>query len=161
MRVRERERDSKENNDEFREKKAQEEKKKESEKGDAIIKYPKLEITVTSAKNPNEERLITVTPNSINGCIKPIGYKFYFGKEDKYSNKKNDYNFNDETVGARQFEISFNQDKNKFFIVDNKRGTGLFVKIKNKIAVDHDMIVSFCASHMILQTEIDRNNKNK
>ncbi len=41
----------------------------------------------------------------------------------------------------------------KFFIIDNKRGTGLFIKIKQKICVNHNMIVSFCASRMILQLE--------
>jgi len=44
-------------------------------------------------------------------------------------------------------------EKGKFYLVDNKRGTGLFIKIRKKICVDHDMIVSFCASHMILQLE--------
>ena len=28
-------------------------------------------------------------------------------------------------------------EKGKYFLVDNKRGTGLFIKIKNKICVDH------------------------
>ena len=69
------------------------------------------------------------------------------------SPKPNDYNFNDDSIGSRQFEISYNTEKGKFFIVDNKKGTGLFVKIKNFVVVDHDMIVSFCASHMILQVE--------
>ena len=48
-------------------------------------------------------------------------------------------------------------EKGKYFLVDNKRGTGLFIKIKNKICVDHDMIVSFCASHMILQLDGESN----
>ena len=49
-----------------------------------------------------------MTPNSINNELKSVGEKFYFGKDDPKSNKKNHFNFNDETIGYRQFEIAFN-----------------------------------------------------
>ena len=52
-----------------------------------------------------------MTPNSINNELKSLGEKFYFGKDDPKSNKKNHFNFNDETIGYRQFEIAFNSGK--------------------------------------------------
>lgn len=152
------EREFKENADEFNEKRAEE--KRESlfanKENPNIVKFPRLELTVSSAKYLDDKKVIVVTPNSINNKLKKLGERFYFGREDKYSNKQNDFNFNDESIGVRQFDLSYNKEKNKFYVVDNKRGTGLFVKIKTKIAVSQDMIVSFCASHMILQIENDR-----
>ena len=123
--------------------------------------------------NLNNETIV-ITPNSINDTIKKLGDKFIFGRNTNVmqggqnslignfpnfssttslTSKPNDYNFTDESIGPKQFEISYNKEKNKFFVVDNKRGTGLFVKVKQNVVVDHDMIVSFCASHMILQVE--------
>ena len=49
-----------------------------------------------------------MTPNSINNENTKLGEKFYFGREDVKSNKKNHFNFNDDSIGARQFEIAFN-----------------------------------------------------
>lgn len=132
-----------------------------------LIKYPRMEIVLVNSKlnNANTDKII-ITPNSINGVIKKMGEKFSFGRNagntgpssllgslTTFAGKTNDYNFIDESVGPKQFEIGYSKEKEKFYIVDNKRGTGLFVKIKQKIMVTHDMIVSFCASHMILQVE--------
>jgi hypothetical protein len=142
--------ESKENN-EMNDKKSAEiiEEVKEAGK-DRQILFPRLEITAFSNKNIEEKKLITVTPNSINNQLKKIGDKFCFGRGDR-----NDYIFKDESIGPKQFEISYNSGN--FYIVDNKKGTGLFIKIKDKIIVDHDMIVSFCASHMILQLDPNGN----
>jgi hypothetical protein len=129
----------------------------------------------TRLTNAPSEKII-ITPNSINGSVRQIGDKFYFGKTSStftgnhlsihlpmpklsstsLNTRANDYDFTDDSIGPRQFEVSFSQDKGKFHVVDNKRGTGLFVKIKQSVVVDHDMIVSFCASHMILQVESER-----
>ena len=49
-----------------------------------------------------------ITPNSINNEVKNIGEKFYFGKDDQKSIKKNHFNFNDDSIGVRQFEIAYN-----------------------------------------------------
>ena len=139
---------------------------------------PRLELSImnTRLNNATTEKII-MTPNSINGSVRKTGDKFLFGRTasmgtglnpsiqggiqgmmPKFSStslnhRPNDYDFSDESIGPRQFEISYSKDKNKFYVVDNKRGTGLFVKIKQSVVVDHDMIVSFCASHMILQVE--------
>jgi hypothetical protein len=143
-----------------------------------IISIPRLELGIinTRTNSPTNERIV-ITPNSINGQVRKVGDKFLFGRTSsvgtalnpsiqggiatlapKFSSsslnhRPNDFDFSDESIGARQFEISYSKEKNKFYVVDNKRGTGLFVKIKQSVVVDHDMIVSFCASHMILQVE--------
>jgi len=139
-----------------------------------IILYPRVELTFSNSKNGSQNsEIVTITPNSLNGEVKKIGEKIQFGRSVRQAklassmmaslptflsstslnNKSNDYNLSDESVGPRQFEIIFKKDKGKFFIVDNKKGTGLFVKIKQGVVIDHDMIISFCASHMILQVE--------
>ena len=145
-----------------------------------MISYPRLEFSVmnTRLNNLPTEKII-LTPNTINGSLRKIGEKLFFGRTPPATLKKypsthlglnmprfsstslntrpNDYDFSDESIGPRQFEISFVKEKEKFYVADNKRGTGLFVKIKQSVIVDHDMIVSFCASHMILQIESESN----
>jgi hypothetical protein len=126
------------------------------------ISYPKLELEVYNSKSNQITDRIVITPNSITSSqgasIKALNDKFYFGRipvgGSNLTNNKNDYNFSDDSIGNRQFEISFKDDK--FYVIDNKKGTGLFVKIKDEVMVDHDMIVSFCASHMILQVENEK-----
>jgi hypothetical protein len=135
-----------------------------------MVLYPRLELTIINsrASNANNDKIV-VTPNSINGLLKKLGEKFTFGRSmglfgipnsiissisnniSTFNNKPNDYNFNDDSIAPRQFEISFNKEKGRYYVVDNKKGTGIFVKIKNKIAVTRDMIISFCACHMVLQ----------
>lgn len=143
-----------------------------------IISIPRMELGIINTKtnSPTNEKII-ITPNSVNGQIRKVGEKFLFGRTasvgtalnpsvqggiatlaPKFSStslihRPNDFDFSDESIAARQFEMTYSKEKNKFFVVDNKRGTGLFVKIKQSVVVDHDMIVSFCASHMILQVE--------
>ncbi len=142
-----------------------------------IITIPRLELGIinTRTNSPTNEKII-ITPNSINGQVRKVGDKFLFGRTasvgtalnpsvqggislaPKFSStslihRPNDYDFSDESIASRQFEMTYSKEKNKFYVVDNKRGTGLFVKIKQSVVVDHDMIVSFCASHMILQVE--------
>ncbi len=129
-----------------------------------IIKFPKMEIYLVNSKLvciTNEK--IIITPNSINGVIKPIGEKFTFGRSaglqllpgslQSVGVKQNDYNFSDDNIALKQFEAYYSEESKKYYIVENKGGTGLFVKIKNKTIIDHDMIISFCASHMVLQVE--------
>jgi len=41
----------------------------------------------------------------------------------------------------------------KFYISDNRLGTGLFIKVKNKLMIKQDIIVSFCSTHMIIQLD--------
>jgi hypothetical protein len=74
-----------------------------------LIKSPRLELLTTNSKNEKEQQLIIVTPNSINNVIKKTGEKFLFGKNDL--KMKNDYNFYDDSVGVRQFEITFEKCK--------------------------------------------------
>ena len=49
-----------------------------------------------------------ITPNSINNQLKKLGEKFIFGRENPKTTKTNHFNFNDDTIGIRQFEISYN-----------------------------------------------------
>lgn len=81
---------------------------------DKIIKYPRVEFVITNSKVPEEKDSCIITPNSINNQLKKFGEKFYFGREDLRSSKPNHYNFKDESIGIRQFEISYNSG-NKFF----------------------------------------------
>ncbi len=173
---------------EFREKRNNEEEKKEefrdsfrASKEKNLIPYPRIEMSIVNSRfNIPSTETIILTPNSINATIKKIGDKFIFGRHvatsnmassmmaslptflssTSLNNRPNDYDFTDETIGSRQFEISYSKEKNKFYVVDNKKGTGLFVKIKQSVVVDHDMIISFCASHMILQVEPECKYKN-
>jgi hypothetical protein len=73
-----------------------------------IIKKPRLELTCFSSKNERENFKIIVTPNSINGITKK-GDKFIFGKDS--DNSKNDYNFPEDTIVNKQFEINYNKGR--------------------------------------------------
>jgi hypothetical protein len=74
-----------------------------------IIKSPRLELITTNSKNEKEQQLIVVTPNSINGVVKKTGEKFLFGRNDP--RMKNDFNFFDDSVGMRQFELYYDKCK--------------------------------------------------
>jgi hypothetical protein len=70
-----------------------------------IVVSPRLELKLINQKNEKEKQTIQVTPNSINNVIKKVGEKFLFGRNDP--KMKNDYNFFDDSVGVRQFEIYY------------------------------------------------------
>jgi hypothetical protein len=134
-----------------------------------------MELQITNQENAFEEsQSIVVTPNSINGVKKNLGERFYFGSKrsssenlpfnsessNSFKNSQNsmnecdmtnDYNFDDPSMAPRQFEISYNTEKSKYYILENKKGTGTFLKIKQKLPVNRDMIISFCSCHMVLQ----------
>jgi len=64
--------------------------------------------------------LCIITPNSLNNDVKRKGEKFYFGKEDPKSNKKNHFNLIDDSIGVRQFEIAYNSGKYYLsFLINN------------------------------------------
>ena len=48
---------------------------------------------------------------------------------------------------------SIKKANKKYYISDNRLGTGLFIKVKNKLAIKQDIIVSFCSTHMIIQLD--------
>ncbi len=73
-----------------------------------IIKLPRLELTCVSSKNERDSLKIIITPNSINGIVKK-GDRFCFGRGNDAS--KNDYNFPEDTIGNKQFEIIFDKSK--------------------------------------------------
>jgi hypothetical protein len=72
-----------------------------------LIKTPRLELQTMNSKNEKEQQLISVTPNSINNVIKKQGEKILFGRND--ARMKNDFNFYDDSVGVRQFEILYDK----------------------------------------------------
>lgn len=114
-----------------------------------LIPSPKLKLLVYSNHTSSLVNTIVLTPNSLKTQTQPIKkfktpHKFSFGKDNK-----NDCVINDDSLGKFQFHINFlNQ---KFYIIDNLNGTGLFVKINNHLIIDHDIIVSFGADHMYIQ----------
>jgi len=71
-----------------------------------MIKFPKLELKCVSSKNEKEIYEIILTPNSINGVIKNTE-RFSFGRAE-YS-MMNDYNFPDDSIGNKQFEVYFDK----------------------------------------------------
>jgi hypothetical protein len=71
-----------------------------------IIKFPRLELK-TNSRTSEEEHFIVLTPNSINCAIKQSGEKFIFGTDNEKT--KNDYNFADNSIGVKQFEIIFDK----------------------------------------------------
>lgn len=93
-----------------------------NDKQDKVILYPRLilsyhisqldeqfDFAQISKNFGNPDNTIFITPNSINGSMKKIGEKFNFGKVDPKSQRVNDFNFKDDTIGVRQFEIKFDQ----------------------------------------------------
>ena len=80
-----------------------------------------------------------------------------FEKQSSDAISPNDYTFLDKNMGSHQFEILYNAEKSKYYILENRQGTGTFIKIKNKLAVNRDMIISFCSCHMVLQVLPDGN----
>jgi hypothetical protein len=110
----------------------------------------------------NNEKII-LTPNSINGNIKTSDENFTFGSNVgfPYSYTQSnyapiDFSFDDESMAYSQFEIKFNKQRGKFYVIDNKKGTGIFARINKKFHIDRDVIISFCSCHMILQVTADR-----
>jgi len=99
--------------------KFEEEKQKEiNTNNNHNLQHPQLELTITSTKTLATSEKILLTPNSINGVPKKLGEKFYFGRlMHSSSNKTNDYNFTDESIAGRQFEISFNKEKKISFLL--------------------------------------------
>jgi hypothetical protein len=72
---------------------------------DSIIKTPRLELYIISTKSDKGQLIAILTPNSINNHHKIMGEKFTFGRNE--ARMKNDVSFNDDSVGARQFEIQY------------------------------------------------------
>lgn len=144
-----------------------------STKQEDKTEFPRLELDYSNQSKTNQINRIIITPNSINKKTKVKGKKFYFGSANGSKCIKNnitrensekilndatsplDYTFEDKNMGYHQFEISFNAEKSKYYILENKQGTGTFVKIKTKLAVNRDMIISFCSCHMVLQVSPD------
>jgi hypothetical protein len=132
-----------------------------------IIKYPRLEIFSMDCVNPlTNNHNVILTPNSINGNIKYNNSSFVFGSSNGSirTDRENDitpidYSFNDISMGFSQFEIIYEKLRNKFYVVDNKKGTGVFAKINKKLLLNKEVIISFCSSHMILQVMNDSKNK--
>jgi hypothetical protein len=90
---------------------------------------------------------INITPFELNGKQPINEEKFLFGKD----STSNDFNFPpDENVGINQFEIKFDKGSQLYYIKDIKKGTGSFVKVIKRQAIDQDYIFSFCNSHMIV-----------
>lgn len=135
-----------------------------------LLQYPRLELQIFNPDITGENSdYILITPNSINGNKKNFGERFYFGSkrsvsgnsDSSQSNRNsqnflndtswNDYNFEDQIMASRQFEISYNIEKSKYYILEHKKGTGTFLKIRNRLVVSRDMIISFCSCHMVLQ----------
>lgn len=84
---------------------------------------------MANTKSQNGDGSCVITPNSINNEVKKLGEKFYFGKDDPKAIKKNHFNFNDESIGVRQFEIAYNSGiKFYTFII-------LFKKIKGNFSL--------------------------
>jgi hypothetical protein len=117
---------------------------------ESIVEYPKLELLCVNNRNEQDRNKVIITPNSINGEVRSNS-KFVIGKNDK-----NDFTFK-EGMGNKQFEIHYDRPANKYNIIDTKMGTGLFVKIQTKLQIKQDTIVSFCQTHMIIQTDSTSN----
>ena len=85
---------------------------------------------------------IIITKNSIISKYNIKKYdkckKFSFGKD-----IANDYRLNDNSITQIQFYIYYNENKKKFYIMDNLSGTGTFVKINDKLTLNQNMIISF------------------
>jgi hypothetical protein len=116
-----------------------------------IIRYPKLKLSFYSNTQFTLLDEVHLTPNTLyrrerEPLIKDSGHKFSFG----YS-KDNDCALSDPNIAAKQFSVYYDSSTCKFVAVDNISGTGLFVKVTDKLIINHDMIVSFCADHMYLQ----------
>ncbi len=125
-------------------------------KENTVVEYPRLEMKIENPRSPAEISTIIITPNSINGATKKIGEKFFFGGTGpNKTNPNNDFNFGDDTVNPKQFEISFLPEKNKFILQENPQGSGTFVKIKSKLVINKDYVLSFCSCHMHLQVKQD------
>jgi hypothetical protein len=124
-----------------------------------LIYYPRLQLTITNSKYPTKVDEVHITPNSINGVIKKTRNKFIFGRSQKKPLKSNkninelvvDYECDDDMMSNHQFEISFSPETKSFYIIDNKKGSGVFIKIKSKLIIESDSIFSFCSTHMIVQ----------
>ncbi len=71
-----------------------------------IIKLPRLELNCLGSRDEGECMKIYITPNSINGNIKK-GERFTFGSVS--DNIKNDYNFPDDIIGNKHFEITYDK----------------------------------------------------
>lgn len=108
---------------------------------------------------------IILTPNSVNGIVKYNNNSFVFGSSNgsvRTDSEEDitpiDYDFKDKSMGFSQFEIIYEELRNKFYVLDNKKGTGVFAKINKKFLLNREVIISLCSSHMILQVTNDSKN---
>jgi pSer/pThr/pTyr-binding forkhead associated (FHA) protein len=109
--------------------------------------YKELVLKVIDGKFLEAGHTIRVTPFSIND--KPASHdgKYFFGKE----NDNNDFNFpKEENVGPNQFEIRFDKNNGLYYIKDIREGSGSFIKINKRQAIEQDSIFSFCNTHIIV-----------
>lgn len=126
-----------------------------------IIKYPKLVLIISDSINNSEISQVQLTPNSINGkTIEKSNNKYIkytFGNNDSYS-----YIIPCDQSTEQKFTIYLDNHKNKYYVQDDKSGTGLFVKLKDKIQVFNGMLISFYIDFMyitIIPDQTDNNNK--
>ena len=132
----------------------------------SVINFPRLEICVKySTESDVNTNPIIITPNSINGKIKCSENRFLFGSSEGLKSSLSyckfadiDYYFNDETMAFIQFEIRYIETNKKFLVCDDKKGTGLFVKITKRFVISREVVISFCSCHMILQLQNTRKN---
>lgn len=122
--------------------------------------YPVLHLIVKGKSGEDKESII-ITPTSINGVVKKLGEKFFFGRRNLVAKRKvNDYSFDDETLSSKQFEILYKPEENGYFVADFKKGKGLFVRIRHKVLLDKAYIFTFCSVHILVTATEGGPNKN-
>lgn len=110
--------------------------------------YPLL---VCELKDPGRMKTngkIEITPWTVNKRELKEKFRCVFGRTEVIS--QNDYNFDDDKIAPRQFEIIYVPEQKKFFFRDLEKSTGIFIRINKSIEVDRELIVSFCNNHFSL-----------
>jgi len=110
------------------------------------IMFPTLLFTVVDSKYLLPSTKIIITPSSLNKKTFNVGDRMIFGKH----NPENAFNFPEhENVGNSQFEMRYDIEEKSYKIKDNRKGTGVFIRV-GKMIIQHEYIFSFSTIHFFV-----------
>lgn len=118
----------------------------------SIFSDPLLEIKITYSDTKHSQ-FASLKPDYF---LQTVNARYFIGGSNEII--KNDLNLNDTNILSKQLYIKYDKDTKQYCLVENKQTTGVFIKIKNKISVDKNMVIYFSPFQLLVSSEIDNDN---
>ncbi len=118
----------------------------------SIFSDPLLEIKITYSDTKHSQ-FASLKPDYF---LQTVNARYFIGGSNEII--KNDLNLNDTNILSKQLYIKYEKDTKQYCLVENKQTTGIFIKIKNKISVDKNMVIYFSPFQLLVSSEIDNDN---